>query len=147
MVIYLMQIIGAFFAASFYAIVFNVSKKNIIICGFIGGSGWLIYILSMYIYKNVVFMSFIASLWIAFICHIMARIKKTPVTLFFIPGIIVLVPGGGMFRFVYNIIESNNTLAVFYLIQTLEIAGVIALSIFIVDSIFKLVNLFNINSN
>lgn len=138
MAIYLMQIIGAFFATACFSVVFNVSKKNLIICGVIGCTGWLIYIVSLYINSSsVVSASFIASLWISLSSHIMARIKKTPVTHFFIPGILAFVPGGGMFRFVYNIIESNNNLAVYNLIQTLEIAGVIALSIFIVDTIFR----------
>jgi uncharacterized membrane protein YjjB (DUF3815 family) len=70
----------------------------------------------------------------------MARIKKSPVTHFFIPGIIPFVPGAGMFNFVYSIIEEKNSSAVFYLIQTIEIAGIIALSIFIVDSVFRLIS-------
>lgn len=140
MLLYIIQLIGAFFATVCFSVIFNVSKKNIIICGIIGASGWLIYILSTYTNVNAIVLgNFIASLWIAFISHFMARIKKTPVTHFFIPGILPFVPGGGMFSFVYNIIEGNNTLAVFYLVQTIEVAGVIALSIFIVDTIFVLI--------
>jgi len=136
-----MQIVGAFFATACFSVVFNVSKKNLIICGIIGSVGWLIYIISLHIISlSVVVASFIASLWISLSSHIMARVKKTPVTHFFIPGILAFVPGGGMFRFVYNIIETNNNLAVYSLIQTLEIAGVIALSIFIVDTIFRIIS-------
>lgn len=140
MLIYIVQIIGAFFATICFSVLFNVSKKNLIVCGFIGGTAWLVYIICTY-FDNlaIVFGNFIAALWIAVTSHIMARIKKTPVTNFFIPGILPFVPGGGMFRFVYNIIEGNNSLAVFYLVQTIEIAGVIALSIFIVDTIFRIV--------
>lgn len=139
---YLMQIVGAFFATACFSVVFNVSKKNLIICGAIGSTGWLIYIISLYINSSaIVFANFIASLWISLSSHIMARIKKTPVTHFFIPGILAFVPGGGMFRFVYNTIEGNNRLAAYNLVQTLEIAGVIALSIFIVDTIFRFIKI------
>lgn len=135
--VYIVQIIGAFFATICFSALFNVSKENLLICGFIGGTAWFVYIISSQ--DSVVFGNFVASLWIALTSHIMARLKKTPVTNFFIPGILPFVPGGGMFRFVYNIIEGNNSLAVSYLIQTLEIAGVIALSIFIMDTIFRLI--------
>lgn len=136
---YIIQTIGAFFATSCFSVVFNVSKKNIITCGLIGASGWLIYVLTIYMDGSIVLGNFVASLWIALTSHIMARIKKTPVTHFFIPGILTFVPGGGMFRAVYNVIENNNNIAIFYLVQSLEIAGVIALAIFIIDSLFRLI--------
>lgn len=141
MAVYLMQLIGAFFATVCFSILFNVSYNNLVTCGFIGASGWLVYIVTTYIDSSaIVFGNFLASLLIAFSSHIMARIKKTPVTHLFIPGILPFVPGGGMFRFVYNIIDGNNQLAAYHLIQTLEIAGVIALAIFIVDTVFRFIN-------
>lgn len=139
MLIYITRLIGAFFATICLSFIFNVSKKNIITCGIIGASGWLIYILlTCNDSSKILYPTFIASLWVSLLSHIMARIRKTPVTHYFIPGIIPFVPGAGMFNFVYSIIEEKNSSAEFYLIQTLEIAGIIALSIFIVDSIFRL---------
>ncbi len=62
MTIYLMQIVGAFFATACFSVVFNVSKKNLIICGIIGSVGWFIYIISLHMMSlSVVTASFVAS--------------------------------------------------------------------------------------
>ena len=55
-----------------------------------------------------------------------------------IAGILPTVPGAGMYRTVYYILLNNRANASYYLIQTLEIAGVIALAIFIVDALFRI---------
>jgi len=74
---------------------------------------------------------------VAITAHILARILKTPVTLFLIPGIICLVPGGGMYQIVQSFIDNNTVMTQHYFFETLQIAGAIALGIFIVDTFFR----------
>ena len=62
---------------------------------------------------------------------------KTPVTLFLIAGVLPTVPGNGMYQTVHYLIDGNEAMSEFYLIQTLEIAGVISLAIFVVDTFFQ----------
>ena len=69
--------------------------------------------------------------------HILARTLKAPVTIFLVPGILPLVPGGPIYRSVYYFINDNSGLGNMYFTQTLQIAGAIAMSIFIMDSIFR----------
>ena len=66
----------------------------------------------------------------AVVSHIFARVYKTPVTLFLIAGVLPTVPGNGMYQTVHYLIDGNEAMSEFYLIQTLEIAGVISLAIF-----------------
>lgn len=73
----------------------------------------------------------------AVMAHTFVRIYKAPVTLFLIAGVLPTVPGAGMYQTVHYILEENEKMAAHYLIQTLEIAGVIALAIFVVDTIFQ----------
>jgi len=80
---------------------------------------------------------FFATLIVALISHSFARMLKTPVTLFLIAGILPLVPGVGMYRMVYNLIIGENGLAMFYFSETMQIAGMIAVAIFIMDTIFR----------
>ena len=87
---------------------------------------------------DVVAASFLSALVISLLAHTFARIFKAPVTVFLIPGILPTVPGAGMYRTVYYIITDNRAQSSYYLMQTLEIAGVIALAIFIVDSLFRI---------
>ena len=46
-----------------------------------------------------------------------------------------------MYRIVHYIIEGNNSRAGFYFLETLKIAGVIALAIFLADMVFGLFKL------
>ena len=44
-----------------------------------------------------------------------------------------LVPGAGMYRIVYYILNSQNETSMYYLLQTLQTAAMIALAIFVVN--------------
>ena len=78
-----------------------------------------------------------SALAIAFMAHLFARVFKAPVTVFLTAGILPTVPGAGMYRIAYSIVANDRAGCAYYLLQTLEIAGMIALAIFIVDAIFR----------
>ena len=48
------------------------------------------------------------------------------------------VPGASIYRSVYFLIQGQTKWYNFYLIQTIQIAGAMAVAIFIVDSLFRL---------
>ena len=73
----------------------------------------------------------------ALLSHIAARVEKMPVTVFLVPCIVPFVPGAGMFHIVYSLIEKQQAEVTRYFFETMEMAGVIALAIFAVDTIFK----------
>ncbi len=134
----LIQVIGTFAAVMSVAITLGVPKKFLWYAGLVGAVGWLVYLLLGAAGASTVASMFVAALAVAMISHIFARIKKTPVTLFLIAGILPLVPGVGMYRIVYNLITSNNSLAGYYFSETMQIAGMIALAIFIMDTLFRI---------
>ena len=72
--------------------------------------------------------------------HNFARVFKAPVTVFLIPGILIIVPGGGLYRAAYQLFLGTWGMAKTYLMEALQIAGMIALAIFIVDSFFTIVS-------
>ncbi len=133
------QVIGSFIAVVSFAIIIGVPRKFLTYAGFVGAVGWLVYLLLLEAGLTPVAVMFYAALVVALISHSFARIMKTPVTLFLIAGILPLVPGVGMYRIVYNLITNNNSLAGYYFNQTIQIAGMIALAIFIMDTVFRLV--------
>ena len=65
--------------------------------------------------------------------HICARVFKTPVTMFLLPANMTLVPGAGMYRVVYYVLKSQSQMSSYYLQQTLQVAGIIAVAIFVVN--------------
>jgi uncharacterized membrane protein YjjB (DUF3815 family) len=134
----LIQVIGTFAAVISVAITLGVPKKFLGYAGLVGAVGWLVYLLLAAAGVSTVAGMFLAALVVAMISHIFARLKKTPVTLFLIAGILPLVPGVGMYRIVYNLITNNNALAGHYFSETMQLAGMIALAIFIMDTIFRM---------
>ncbi len=134
----LIQVIGTFAAVISMAITLGVPKKFLGYSGLVGAVGWLVYLLLGKAGCSTVASMFLAALVVAMISHSFARLKKTPVTLFLIAGILPLVPGVGMYRIVYNLITNNNSLAGYYFSETMQIAGMIALAIFIMDTIFRM---------
>ena len=135
----LLQITGAFLAVISLSVVFGVPKKFILYSGIAGTIGQMMYFFAISINQSKLMAVFIAAVIVAFLAHIMARIFKAPVTVFLIPGIIPTVPGLDMYRAVYNLIIGQNNLAQVYMLTALKIAGMIALAIFIVDSLFGLI--------
>lgn len=132
------QVIGAFIAIVGFSLVLEVPKKYIFFSGGIAAIGWLVYLITVEMVDSIYVGNFVAAVMISLGAQILSRILKTPVTMFNIPGIMPLVPGAGMYRIVYYMINGDNKQVSFYLSQTLQIAGLIAIAIFLVDSVFRL---------
>ena len=129
---------GCFIAVMGFALLLETPKKYILQAGIAGAGGGWGYFFSIQRGMDVVAASFLSALVISLLAHTFARIFKAPVTVFLIAGILPTVPGAGMYRTVYYIITDNRAQSSYYLMQTLEIAGVIAFAIFIVDSLFRI---------
>lgn len=129
---------GCFVAIMGFAVLVETPQKYILQAGFAGAAGGWVYYFSVQRGLDAVTASFLSALVISFLAHTFARLFKAPVTVFLIAGILPTVPGAGMYRTVYYIITDNRAQSSYYLTQTLEIAGVIALAIFIVDSLFRI---------
>ena len=133
----LIKILGVFLSIFAFSVYLETPKKHLFKAGLVGAVGGFVYLLCMEMKLGDVWASFCSALTVAFISHVFARIFKTPVTLFLIAGILPTVPGAGMYRIVHHILIKDETMTAFYMIQTLEIAGAIALAIFLMDSVFR----------
>lgn len=130
-------ILGSFIAISGFAVLVETPRKYILQAGIAGACGGGVYYFSVQRDFDVVTASFLSALVISLLAHVFARAFKAPVTVFLIAGILPTVPGAGMYRTVYYMIADDRSHAAYYLVQTLEIAGVIALAIFIIDALFR----------
>lgn len=134
----ILKVIGAFIAITAFSLLIETPRKYVYLSGCVGAVGGLVYALCTdLLHTGTVSASFWSAFAIALMSHTFARLFKAPVTLFLIAGILPTVPGAGMYRIVYYIILGEMDKAGYYLIQTLEIAGVIALAIFLMDSLFR----------
>lgn len=133
----IIKICGTFLAILAFSVLIEAPKKYLIYTGIVGAVGGFAYLMSERMGLNVVLASFVSASAVALISHTFARILKTPVTLFLIAGILPTVPGAGMYRIVYNLIAGDQAMAGYYFVETLEVAGMIALAIFIMDTVFR----------
>ena len=136
----IIQIIAAFLATVFFSIMFNVNKYQLLYCGIVGASGWAMYLFSTHLDLSIVVSSFLASMVVSILSHILAIKRKNPVTTYQIAGIIPIVPGAGMYRTLFYLIEDQLMLANEYLVETLQIAGAISVAMLIVYSISIFIN-------
>ena len=134
-----LRILGIFIGIYAFAIMTETPRKYLLTAGLVGMASGSIYLFSEALGSGVVWASFFSALTAAIIAHILARLQKAPVTLFLIAGILPTVPGGGMYRIVSNAIDRNQAQLILSLLETLEIAGCIALAVFFVDAFFNLI--------
>lgn len=134
----IIQIIGAFFAVVTIAVLNGVPKKYLVYSGTVGAVGWAVYLLARNSEANEAIAMLVATLAVAIMSHVYARVLKAPVTLFLVCGILPLVPGVAMYRVVYYLLISDTVTAGHYAVTTVSVTGAIALAVFFVDTVFKL---------
>lgn len=132
----IIRFLGTFIAIYGFAVVQETPKRYLVRAALVGAISGVIYWVSIKWGAGEVSAAFYSAIMAAMLSHIFARVYKVPVTLFLVAGILPTVPGAGMYRTVSNFIAENDTLTMINLTQTLQTAGVIALAIFIVDSLF-----------
>lgn len=134
----IIEVIGAFLAIFAFAVVQEIPKKYLWCAGVVGAVGWLSYLIVEAMGQGAIASTFASVFSIAMLSHIFARSLKAPVTVFLVPGILPTVPGAGMYRIVYYILQGDRAMSGYYLATTLELAGTIAVAIFVVDALFQM---------
>jgi len=123
---------ASFLATMGFGILFNVPRKSLLIGGLVGMIGWIIYVvLTVNLQLNMIAATLIAAFGVATISQILARLKKMPVTVFSIAGIIPLVPGGMAYETIRQFIQNNYDEGIRLATVTLLMAGSIAFGLII----------------
>ena len=102
-----------------------------------GGLGWFVYILSLPL-NSAVMQSFFAAITVALFSEFMARMLKTPSTVFLVIGVLPMVPGGGIYYTMEYGVQGNTQMFIEKGIETIAIAGAIAVGVSMASAIFRL---------
>lgn len=121
-----------------FCIVFNIRGKNLFYSSIGGGISWFFYSLANNLWGSSILSLFIGALVGSIYAEIMARVRKTPVTLFVICSIIPLVPGSDMYYAMYQSISGNIDKSITTSVVTMSKALSIAFAIILVSSMAKL---------
>ncbi len=130
----LLKIIAGVMGTIGFAVIFRLKPTHWLLAAFGGFLASASYLLFTEIFDTVFLPNVFASLIVAFASEIFARIAKAPSTVFLLPGIIVLVPGGPLYYSMSNLLNENYVEAGRFLLLTAEVAiaiggGIIAASI------------------
>jgi len=136
---FLLPSIWAFLSSVGFAIVFEIKKpKIILISSVIGGLGWLLFLL-LEPYVSSVVRYFFATIFITIMAEVAARIWKAPTTVFLLPGIVPLVPGGGLYYCMSFLLDGDYASFAQKGIETAAYAGAIAAGVSIVTSLVRMI--------
>lgn len=125
----LVQFTFSFFASAAFAVITNVPRKSLIACGLSGAAGWMIYWFAIQLGAAPALGSLLGALSVAAVSFICSKILKLPVTIFNIPGMVPLVPGGLAYQSVRNLVIGQYETAISSAVQAIMIAGAIALGL------------------
>ncbi|MCL2591866.1 MAG: threonine/serine exporter family protein [Defluviitaleaceae bacterium] len=125
----LIRLGAVYVATTFFALMFNAPKKELLFCGLAGFFGWLAYEISSLYLDSEAITIFISTMAVTALSRRLSFVRKQPISVYLISGIIPLVPGFLIYYTVYNMISEEVGAAVLMGIETLRIAGSIALGI------------------
>lgn len=135
---HLLTIMISSFIASFgFGILFNIKGNKLILASIGGSIGSVVYTFATDQGASAMMAMFFASTAFSLYSEICARICKSPVTTFIICALIPLVPGGGMYRMMLQGIQGNVDQALATALNTLSIAGILALGILLVSTLVR----------
>jgi len=132
-----MQVGMAFAATVAFAILFNAPARELAFCGLTGATGWFFYRLCLIFYPGEFVPASLAGAVAIAVCgRYLCYIRKTPVTVYLVAGIIPIVPGYGIYNTMYEMIITGDKMSSLnFGVLTLKIAGVIAVGLITVLSL------------
>lgn len=121
-----------------FGMFFGIISKKLIYCAVGGALTWGVYLTAMHFHISEPICYALAAASGTLFAEILARIVKTPVTLFIITSVIPLVPGGALYYTMLGLLQGNQTVFLAKGSYTLSAAGAMALGMFSATMIFKI---------
>ena len=136
--LYEIQNIATFIACAGFCIIFNIHGFGIVICSIGGMLTWIVYSVSGYLGCNIYVCYFLSAIVAAAYSEIMARVRKYPAISYLVVAIFPLIPGAGIYYATSYLMQGLRDDFVHKALQTIGIAGVIAVGILMVSTLVRL---------
>lgn len=139
----IIQVIAAAVGTIAFALLFGVPRKYYMTCGVIGGTGWFLYLfMTKRMGMTAVEATFIATVIVVLMSRFSAVKERCPATIFSVPGIFPLIPGGGIYWTAHYIVLNQYNMAMESGIEAVKAAFALVLGIIVVfelpQKIFKI---------
>ena len=134
----IIQIAASFIGSLGFAALYNLHGKKLWIAGVGGMICWGSYLGFLNLIQNGFITNLLATVVATAYAEVMARVQKTPVTVYLISAIIPMVPGGTLYYTMNYAIAKEWDLFYRYGQKTLMIAAAMARGIMIASSLFQM---------
>lgn len=128
----------SFFATASFAYFFYINRYDLFWTSLFGAAGWMVYLLIGQYLANPIAGYMAGALCVGLLSEFFAVILKKPATVFIVPGIIPLVPGGGMYETMLLSVWGKMDAAAVTGFKTLSAAAAIAVGIALASSLARL---------
>ena len=137
---FLLQAIACFIGCVGFSIIFNIHGPGGLLCALGGLFAWATYIILVDLGASDILAYFWAAVLSSAYSEIMARIRKYPAISYLVVSIFPLLPGAGIYYTVSFALKNQMELALDKGLQTVSIAGVMAVGILLVSTVVRLWN-------
>ena len=122
-----------------FCILFNVHGRGLVLCIIGGAAAWMVYLLCGALGCDVYAANLFAAVFAALYAEIMARVRKCPATPYLVIATIPMLPGAGVYYTMSLGLEGSMMASVAKGLQTIGIAGSLAVGILLVSTVFRLI--------
>lgn len=139
-----LQIIMGFIGTLGFGVLFNVRGIRLIIAAIGGLLSWYLFVVFSNFITNETINYFLVAFSVSIFAEIMARLLKTPATVFASLSIIPLIPGSSLYYTMAYAFESDLSNFLIKAVDTLKLASALALGIITAITFTKIFfNVFN----
>ena len=128
-ILWLMRVGAAMTGTVAFSVLFRAPKRDWLGGGAAGSIGWIVYCILTDFGMGVVMPNFFATAALTIFSWWMAFRRRTPVTVYLVPGIFPLVPGAGIYYTAYYFVMSQSARGAAKAVETMEVAGAITVGI------------------
>jgi uncharacterized membrane protein YjjB (DUF3815 family) len=128
----------SFLSCMGFGVQFNVRRKNLLAASIGAVVCKAVDLVLLHQGIGEVRACFLATTALAIYSEVLARLFRSPVTMYLIVGIIPVVPGSAVFYTMQSLVMGDHETFLERCIDSFEIAGAIAMGIFIAPAIIKL---------
>ncbi|MBP5571473.1 MAG: threonine/serine exporter family protein [Bacteroidales bacterium] len=134
----LMQALAAFVGTVGFSVIFGVPRRNYLQTALVAMIGWVAYLaLFRFTVLGPAISTFAATVIVASLARAFASWFKTPSTVYLIPGVFPMIPGGGIFWTTFFLVSSRLHMALQSGMLALEVTAAIVLGIVLVSALPK----------
>ena len=134
----LMQALAAFVGTVGFSVIFGVPRRNYLQTALVAMIGWVAYLaLFRFTVLGPAISTFAATVIVASLARAFASWFKTPSTVYLIPGVFPMIPGGGIFWTTFFLVSSRLHMALQSGMLALEVTAAIVLGIVLVCALPK----------